>query len=365
MQNVRVETKDGFLTLTFTGEISIHNLQSIIDFTKKLDFESYTGKTIFDFKDLTSVDTASAIYINKLLKKYDIKLKAPNKQIVKMLELTKENSDKSFEYKPDKLDFLQKTGLYTYKKFAFVISVLNFLGELFVRKVKLLNIKNFRTKELLYEINQTGLKAVGIIALTSFLVGIVIAYQAAVQLKIYGANIFIVDMIGISVLREMAPMITAIVIAGRSGSSFTAEIGAMKITDELDAMRSMGFDPYYFMIIPKILALIIVLPILIFIADMFGILGGAIISKTELDLSFMFFIDRFNEVIAFKHFFIGIFKGPFFAFLIAVIAIYRGLNVKDDTQSIGKNTTKSVVESIFAVIVCDALFSVVFTNLGI
>lgn len=181
----------------------------------------------------------------------------------------------------------------------------------------------------------------------------------------YGANIFIIDMIGISVLREMAPMITAIVIAGRSGSSFTAEIGAMKITDELDAMKSMGFDIYYFLIIPKILALIVVLPILIFVADMFGILGGMIVSNIELGISSSFFINRFNEVIGFEHFFIGLLKGPFFAFLISTIAIYRGLKVKEDTQSIGKNTTKSVVESIFAVIVCDALFSIIFTNLGI
>jgi phospholipid/cholesterol/gamma-HCH transport system permease protein len=203
------------------------------------------------------------------------------------------------------------------------------------------------------------------VALTSFLVGIVIAYQSAVQLKQYGANIFIVDMLGISILRELAPMITAIVIAGRSGSAYTAEIGAMKITEELDAMRTMGFDPYFYLVIPRILALAISLPLLIFIADIAGVFGGMLISMSDLDISFSLFIDRFRDVVDVKHFIIGEIKGPFFAFLIATISIYRGFMVKDDTQSIGKNTTKSVVESIFAVIVCDAVFSVIFTNLGL
>jgi len=202
-------------------------------------------------------------------------------------------------------------------------------------------------------------------SLTSFLIGVVVAYQSAYQLKIYGANIFIVDMLGISILRELAPLITAIVIAGRSGSAFTAQIGAMKITQELDAMQTMGFDPYLFLVMPRIIALMIAMPILIFVSDVMGVFGGMLVSNIDLGITTELFLSRFNEVVAAKHFFIGITKGPFFAFLIASIGIYRGLKVKDDTQSIGLNTTKSVVESIFAVIVCDAVFSIVFTSLGI
>lgn len=213
--------------------------------------------------------------------------------------------------------------------------------------------------------NESAIKALGIIALTSFLIGLVVAYQSAFQLKIYGANIFIVDMLGISILRELAPLMTAIVIAGRSGSAFTAQIGAMKITQELDAMRTMGFDPYAFLVLPRILALMITMPILIFVADIMGVFGGMIVALLDLEITPQLFLERFNEVVAAKHFFIGIGKGPFFAFLIASIGVYRGLVVKDDTQSIGFNTTKSVVESIFAVIVCDAVFSILFTNLGI
>lgn len=243
---------------------------------------------------------------------------------------------------------------------------MSFLGKVFVSIANYLkSINNIRFKEIFFEMNESALKALGIIALTSFLVGLVIAYQSAYQLKIYGANIFIVDMLGISIFRELAPLMTAIVIAGRSGSAFTAQIGAMKITEELDAMRTMGFDPYLFLVLPRIIALIITMPLLIFVADITGVFGGMIVSYVDLGISAQLFIERLNEVVAAKHFFIGIIKGPFFAFLIASIGVYRGLMVKNDTQSIGFNTTKSVVESIFAVIVCDALFSIIFTNLGI
>lgn len=226
------------------------------------------------------------------------------------------------------------------------------------------NPKNIRYKEILFEMNSSAIKALGIIALTTFLIGVVIAYQSSVQLKIYGANIFIVDMLGVSILRELAPLITAIVIAGRSGSAYAAQIGVMKLTEELDAMRTMGFDPYYFLVLPRILALMIMMPLLIFFADIMGVIGGMVIASFELDITPSMFLERFSDAVAIKHFYIGLFKGPFFAFLIASIGIFRGLMVKNDTQSIGINTTKSVVESIFAVIMCDAIFSIIFTNIG-
>ncbi len=166
-------------------------------------------------------------------------------------------------------------------------------------------------------------------------------------------------------LRELAPLMTAIVIAGRSASAFTAQIGAMKITEELDAMRTMGFDPYVFLVLPRIIALMIAMPLLIFVADVMSLFAGILVANFDLGISPQLFLDRFGEAVAAKHFFIGIAKGPFFAFLIASIGVYRGFMVKDDTQSIGFNTTKSVVEAIFAVIICDAIFSILFTNLGI
>ena len=261
--------------------------------------------------------------------------------------------------------FIADIGKNLIKNSKSFLNFVEFFGLVFVSTLKYIGSpKTIRFKEIFFEINESAIKAFWIISLTSFLIGLVVAYQSAFQLKLYGANIFVVDMLGISILRELAPLITAIVIAGRSGSAYTAQIGAMKITQELDAMKTMGFNPFAFLVLPRIIALMITMPILIFVSDMMGIFGGMIIANVDLAITAELFLSRFNEVININHFYIGIIKGPFFAFLIASIGIYRGMMVKDDTQSIGFNTTKSVVESIFAVIICDAVFSIALTNLG-
>ncbi|MEA1892929.1 MAG: ABC transporter permease [Campylobacterota bacterium] len=337
----------------------------------KIDF-SNIHSVEFNLKSVIYLDTAASIFINNLIQKYNQRkiltdVLVTDSDILDTLKLVKE-SKKTSQPLPHikQSNFLELLGKKTHIYFVGFLSFVSFLGKLFATKIHYLkSIKNIRFKEIAFEVNESAIKALGIIALTSFLVGLVIAYQSAYQLKIYGANIFLVDMLGISVLRELGPLMTAIVIAGRSGSAFTAQIGAMKITQELDAMRTMGFDPYIFLVLPRIIALMISMPILIFVADIMGVFGGLVVANLDLGISVQLFIERFNEVIAAKHFFVGIVKGPFFAFLIASIGIYRGLKVKDDTQSIGFNTTKSVVESIFAVIVCDAIFSIIFTNMGI
>lgn len=245
-------------------------------------------------------------------------------------------------------------------------SFLNFLGYFFISFLRyFIKPSNFRYKETMYHIQRSGINAIFIIALTSFLVGLVISYQSAVELAKFGADIFIVDMAGISITRELAPMITAIVVAGRSGSAYTAQIGAMKITEEISAMRTMGFDPYYFLVLPRVIALMISLPILIFFADIMGIMGSMFAAKMELSISYTQFIDRLQEVLAVKHFWIGIMKGPLFAILIASIGCFRGLQVSNDTESIGSQTTASVVNSIFFVIAFDALISILLTQWGI
>ena len=353
--------KNGEYHLVIKGRFDIHRISKCL---KKIN--KYPVIDIIDLKDTSFLDSAGAIFLNDIIKKYDAVIINKKQEIEKTFELVRKSKISDINQLTSNHTFFYRLGKAFLDKFSQIASFLEFIGMLFAKKVYLLfNPKNFRYKEIAFEINQSAIRAVGVVILTNFLVGVVVAYQSGVQLKQYGANIFIVDMLGISILRELAPMITAIVIAGRSGSAYTAEIGAMKITDELDAMRTMGFDPYYFLVIPRIIALMISMPILIFLADISGMLGGMVIANSNLDISVTMFLERFNEVIAFKHFGLGLLKGPFFAFLIATISIYRGFKVKDDTQSIGKNTTKSVVESIFAVIVCDALFSILFTNLGI
>lgn len=356
------------LFLKFSGSLTIYTLS-----THQKEIDSLyinSSKITIDLKDLDFIDSGAAIFIENLRKKFknaEVVILTNDDKIKSTLQLIEKYQTKTAEFikEPSFLP-LAKFGKAIHDYFMDFLSFMDFLGRLFVVKIYYIkNFKNIRYKEIAFEINESGVKALGIIALTSFLIGVVVAYQSAYQLKLYGANIFVVDMLGISMLRELAPLITAIVIAGRSGSAFTAQIGAMKITQELDAMSTMGFDPYIFLVLPRIIALMIVLPILIFVSDVLGIYGGMLVANIDLNISSQLFLDRFTEVVALKHFLIGIIKGPFFAFLIASIGIYRGLKVKDDTQSIGFNTTKSVVEAIFAVIVCDAVFSIAFTALGI
>jgi len=245
-------------------------------------------------------------------------------------------------------------------------SFLAFIGESFIHFLYSLRHPGaFRIKAIIKNIDDAGFKALPIIALTSFLIGVVIAYQGAVQLEKFGANIFIVDMIGISITRELAPLITAIVVAGRTGSSYTAQLGVMKLTEEIDAMRTMGFEPHRFLVLPRMIALMLALPLLIFFADLIGIAGGMLISNLHLNLSFNEFLHRLQNVLAVKHVWIGIGKGPFFAWLIAVVGCFNGFQVARDTESIGRYTTISVVNAIFLVIACDAVFSVILTELGI
>lgn len=359
------------VTLKFSGKLTLYDIASYENILEKNDF--FKVKQIFiNLEEVTYLDTAVSLFLNnfftnQIKKNINISYIATNSEILSTLELIQKKNYKHIKIvKKSRLTLFEIIGKNTYNNYLGFASFMMFLGKLFSTKLHYLkSFHNIRYKEIAFEIYENGIKALWIIALTSFLIGLVVAYQSAYQLKLYGANIFIVDMLGISILRELAPLITAIVIAGRSGSAFTAQIGAMKITQELDAMKTMGFDPYIFLVLPRIIALMISLPILIFVADMMGILGGMVVANIDLKITTDLFLDRFSEVIAFKHFFIGLLKGPFFAFLIATIGIYRGLMVKDDTQSIGFNTTKSVVEAIFAVIVCDAIFSIAFTNLGI
>ena len=247
-----------------------------------------------------------------------------------------------------------------------LMAFLSFLGEDFIVLLLLLvQPWKFRWGAIVKNIQEAGVRALPIITLTSFLIGVVIAYQGAVQLQKFGANIFVVDMIAISVTRELAPLITAIVVAGRTGSSYTAQIGVMKITQEIDAMRIMGFEPHRFLVLPRVIAVMIALPLMIFFADIIGIIGGMVVANIHLNISWTEFIHRLQNVLDVKHVWIGVAKGPFFAWLIAIVGCFRGFQVSRNTESIGRYTTISVVNAIFLVIACDALFSVVFTRLGI
>ncbi len=267
---------------------------------------------------------------------------------------------------PKRPGWLYTLGQGTHRYAQGIATSLAFLGEAFLLFFHLLRHPSLiRWRSIGAHLFATGAQALPIIAVSAFLIGIVVAYQSIVQLQKFGADIFIVDTIGISLTRELAPLITAIVVAGRSGSAFTAQIGAMKMTQEIDAMKTMGFDPYVFLVWPRVIALTLAVPLLIFFADIVGIFGGMLIAYTQSHISFTEFIHRLQDALALKHYLIGIAKGPFFAFLIATISLYRGFQVEGNTESIGRYTTISVVNAIFLVIACDAFFSVLLTELGL
>lgn len=244
--------------------------------------------------------------------------------------------------------------------------MVNFLGLTVVTLLAtLLHPRRLRITALVAQMERTGLDALPIIGLISFLIGVVLAYQGAIQLQRFGAEIFTVDLVGAGVLREMGILLTAIMVAGRSGSAFAAQLGTMQLNEEIDALRTIGLDPIEVLVLPRVLALVVIMPLLAFYADMMGLLGGAVMATLALDISFVQFTRQLNGAVSMWSFWIGIIKAPLFAFFIGLIGCFRGLRPIRDAAAVGRATTSAVVESVFLVIVLDAVFSIVFSILGV
>ena len=247
-----------------------------------------------------------------------------------------------------------------------MVALLGFVGESAVAFAGCVaHPQRFRWRSILYNIRSAGFDALPIVGLLSFLLGIVVAYQGADQLRQYGANIFVADLVGLSMLREFAPLITAIIIAGRSGSAYAAQIGTMAVTEEIDAMRTLGIAPLDLLVLPKVIALAIALPLLTVFADVLGVFGGMLMARAQLGVGFGEFLDRFVQAVSVTAYLIGICKAPVFAAIIAVVGCFQGFRTRGGADSVGRQTTRSVVQSIFLVIVADALFSIAFSALGL
>ena len=222
-----------------------------------------------------------------------------------------------------------------------------------------------RWRPILFNIRSAGFDALPVVALLAFLLGVVIAYQGAGQLRQYGANIFVADLVGLSMLREFAPLIVAIILAGRSGSAYAAQIGTMAVTEEIDAMRTLGIAPLDVLVLPKLLALVVVLPLLTVFADVIGVLGGMVMARAQLGVGYIEFLERFVKAVSVTAYLIGICKAPVFAAIIAVVGCFQGFRTKGGADSVGRQTTRSVVQAIVLVIVADALFSIAFSALDL
>jgi len=244
--------------------------------------------------------------------------------------------------------------------------VISFFGAFLVNVMqRVFHPKRLRVQSIVFHINEIGIKAIPIIALMAFSIAFVMGYQGAFQLQKFDATVYTIDLVVLSILREMGVLITAIMVAGRSGSAFAAQLGTMKLNEEVDALRTMGASPFEVLVLPRLLAILIALPLLTVVADTMGLLGGYIFSSSYLGYSYVQFLARAQDAANMHQFYVGFSKAPVFAILIGIVGCMQGLQAHSSAEDVGNKTITAVVQSIFLVIVADALFSIIFTKLGI
>ncbi len=261
---------------------------------------------------------------------------------------------------------MERMGLATIRLYQNGAALLAFVGENSVKFFGwIIHPDRIRVRSVLFNLRSAGVDALPIVGLLIFMLGLVVAYQSADQLRRFGANIFIVDLVGLSMLREFAPLITAIIVAGRSGSAYAAQIGTMKVTEEIDALQTVGVNPYEMLVLPKVIALMIALPLLTVFADILGVFGGMVMARAELGVGFGEFLARFVKAIDMSAYLVGVGKAFVFAAIISTVGCFQGFRASGGPDSIGRRTTRSVVDSIFLVILVDALFSIAFSTLDL
>ena len=327
---------------------------------------------VWELSGVEAMDTSGAWLLRRTLNELEqkgqrVRLNGLSPEILELLETAARKWPGSDLMKaPASAGWLEKIGRFVAEYVPKAQTTLNFLGESSATSVFLFTHPGkIRWRVFLHNLQVDGFNALPITGLLTFLMGVVIAYQGSEQLRAFGANIFIVDLVGISLLREIAPLVTAILVAGRSGSAYTAQIGTMRVTEELDALRALGISPMSLLVFPRALALFIALPLLTAFADVIGVFGGMLIAWNQLGITFPEFLARFEYAVVLRHYLIGIGKTPVFAVIIALVGCYQGLQVVGGVDSVGQRTTISVVQGIFLVIVCDAFFSILFSWWGV
>jgi len=347
-------------------------VRTIGDIDRQLDALVLTDAAAIqvDGSQLTNIDSIGAWVLQNRLKECrnkgcTIQLHAWPTQYKKLMEIISGQDNMAPPEIPHH-SILERIGKKAELAWRDAFALLSFIGETAMSLAHIApHPRRWRWRPVLHNIQIAGFNALPIIGVTSFLLGIVIAYQGADQLRHYGANIFVVDLVGYSMLREFAPLITAIIIAGRSGSSYAAQIGTMVVTEEIDALRTVGIEPIDLLVTPKIIALLIALPLLTIFADGIGVFGGMVMANAQLGVGFHEFIERFSKSIDLSEFLIGVGKALVFSIVIAVIGCFQGFRTQGSADSVGRQTTRSVVQSIFIVIVMDAAFSIIFSMLGL
>jgi phospholipid/cholesterol/gamma-HCH transport system permease protein len=349
--------------------LKLKDLLSRVDFSKLPE-----EKTIkISGKEITRFDSSGALALMECvdrLKSQDkeVELIDFSKQQLAMLKLVEEKREfLDYEAPPaDKRNILDRIGEETVYKMHQADGFIILLGDLSSKFFEALGYwRRFQFPSIISNIYSAGIQALPIVALLSFLIGVVLAYQMGLQLQTYGANIFIAYLSGMAIFREFAPLITAIIVAGRTSSAFTAQLGSMKINEEIDALSTMGLSPTELLVMPKVIALLIVFPLLIFWGDAFSIMGALIMSKWMLNVGYLDYLARLKETVGLSQMMLGLYKAPAFAMVIALVGCFQGFRVETNSASIGSQTTKAVVQALFLIIVVDAAFSIVYSWMGI
>jgi phospholipid/cholesterol/gamma-HCH transport system permease protein len=346
---------EGAWTLTYLGPLErfLHSMAWPTD-----------GRLRCDASKIMAFDTGGAVLLQRTLmscreRGCAVSLEGMRPEHAQLFDIVLTNWSATLPRTAQRIGWIARLDRFIHVRGQQSLRALAFIGESAIMLGRALVVPtSLRWRAVLNSLELDGVKALAITGLLSFLVGVVIAYQGAEQLRKFGTNIFIVDLVGISLLREISPLIVAILIAGRSGSSYAAQIGTMKVTEELDAVRTLGLSPINLLVLPRAVALVVALPLLTMYADMMGTFGGMLIALTQLKVSFAEFIGRFEEAVALRHFVIGLAKAPFFALIIALVGCYQGFQIRGGVDDVGRHTTISVVQSIFLVIIFDAVCSI-------
>ncbi len=370
---IREGTTDGRLVLSAGGDWTVAGAGALEGLVKALR-PGAARDVAFDLSEISALDTAGVWLLRQAARRHEeagarVAWEGVAERFRPLFELVEENEGKKPE-RPPRVNAvaaaITRLGRNSIEAGEETVALTAFIGQTTITGLRaLLRPGRFRLVSLTNQIEQTGLNAMPIVGLMAFLIGIVLAYQGAVQLRNFGAEIYTIDMLAITIPREIGVLLTAIMVAGRSGSAFTAQIGTMKVNEEIAAMQALGLDPMEILVLPRINALIITLPILALFSVFVGMVGGAAMAIVSLDMGATQFLGRLQEAMTLKHFMVGMVKAPVFAYLIAVVGCYQGLRVSGGAESVGRLTTRAVVLSIFLVIVADAVFSLMFAAMDI
>jgi len=359
-----VEERGGRTTIVLQGPLLISSVglldRRLREFTEPVQF--------VDLENTGNIDTVGAWIVARFLDEHRAQLTGARGEVVKLIEAVRESAS-SAPIQPERLPAFERIATDTGKKvidFAYgVLRFIGFLGETLVAMGKaILRPKRFPYRALVRQFELVGVTALPIIGVMSFLIGIVIAQQGAEQLRQFGAEIYTINLTGRLSLRELGVLMTAIMVAGRSGSAFAAQIGTMKLTEEVDAMRTIGVSPMDALILPRIFAAVLMMPLLGFFSAVMAVIGGAFIADLTLGIPFLTFLSRIQEVVPIHDLWVGLIKAPVFGLIVALAGCYQGMQVKGDSEQVGLRTTMAVVQAIFMVIVLDAFFAIFFSKLG-